>query len=137
METGPGAGTISYLFFAGISAHAFFCYIAPLRRGREEYFMLTSNTALFHTKTAGPIRCVLADDHEMLRYGVRRLLEDASDFAVVGEASDAADALKLALEHRPDLVLLDISMPGMSSFEAGTSDRRALPGHAYCVSDHA
>ena len=62
---------------------------------------------------------MIADDHEMLRYGVRRLLEDAPDFAVVGEAGDAAQALKLALEHRPDLVLLDISMPGMSSFEAG------------------
>ena len=62
---------------------------------------------------------MIADDHEMLRYGVRRLLEDAPDFAVVGEAGDAAEALKLVLEHRPDLVLLDISMPGMSSFEAG------------------
>jgi two-component system response regulator NreC len=65
------------------------------------------------------IRCVLADDHEMLRYGVRRLLEDSPDFTVVGEASDASEALKLVLQHRPDLVLLDISMPGMSSFESG------------------
>ncbi|MGO9863307.1 MAG: response regulator [Terriglobales bacterium] len=68
---------------------------------------------------AGRIRCVIADDHEMLRYGVRRLLEDAPDFAVVGEARDADGALKLALEHRPGLVLLDIGMPGMSPFEAG------------------
>ena len=81
--------------------------------------MLTTNTALFPADTAKRIRCVIADDHEMLRYGVRRLLEDAPDFAVVGEAGDAAEALKLVLEHRPDLVLLDISMPGMSSFEAG------------------
>jgi len=87
--------------------------------------MLTSSTVLFHAKTAGPIRCVIADDHEMLRYGLRRLLEDAPDFAVVGEASDAVDALKLALVHRPDLVLLDIGMPGMSSFEAG----RLIEGH--------
>jgi two-component system response regulator NreC len=65
------------------------------------------------------IRCVLADDHEMLRYGVRRLLEDSPDFTVVGEAGDASEALKLVLQHRPDLVLLDISMPGMSSFESG------------------
>src|SRR5258708_12224300 len=55
----------------------------------------------------------------MLRDGVRRLQEDAPGFVVDGEASDAAEALKLVLEHRPDLVLLDISMPGMSSFEAG------------------
>jgi two-component system, NarL family, response regulator NreC len=65
------------------------------------------------------IRCIIVDDHEMLRYGVRRLLEDALDFEVVGEAEDAAGAVRLTLEYRPDLVLLDISMPGMSPFEAG------------------
>jgi len=81
--------------------------------------MLTAKAVPFHPGVAERIRCVIADDHEMLRYGVRRLLEDAPDFAVVGEAGDAAEALKLVLEHRPDLVLLDISMPGMSSFEAG------------------
>jgi len=81
--------------------------------------MLTTKAGPFHLEVAEPIRCVIADDHAMLRYGVRRLLEDAPDFAVAGEAGDAAEALKLVLEHRPDLVLLDISMPGMSSFEAG------------------
>jgi two-component system response regulator NreC len=80
--------------------------------------MLTTKVGPFHTEDAARIRCVIADDHDMLRYGVRRLLEDAPDFDVVGEAGDAAVALKLVLEHRPDLVLLDISMPGMSSFEA-------------------
>ena len=64
------------------------------------------------------IRCVLADDHTLLREGVRRLLEESPDFVVVGEAADASEALKLVIEHRPDIVLLDITMPGMSSFEA-------------------
>lgn len=81
--------------------------------------MLTTKTGPLHAEVAEGIRCVIADDHEMLRYGVRRLLEDAPDFDVVGEAGDAAGALRLVLQHRPDLVLLDISMPGMSSFEAG------------------
>ena len=81
--------------------------------------MLTTNAGPSQPDVTERIRCVIADDHEMLRYGVRRLLEDAPDFAVVGEAGDAAEALKLVLEHRPDLVLLDISMPGMSPFEAG------------------
>jgi DNA-binding NarL/FixJ family response regulator len=81
--------------------------------------MLTVNADLLHREAAGRIRCVIADDHEMLRYGLRRLLEDAPDFAVVGEARDAAEALKLVLVHRPDMVLLDIDMPGMSPFEAG------------------
>ncbi|MFY9905790.1 MAG: response regulator transcription factor [Terriglobales bacterium] len=83
--------------------------------------MLTNKPGPFHVpaEDTARVRCVIADDHEMLRYGVRRLLQDAPDFAVVGEARDAAEALKLVIEHRPDLVLLDISMPGMSSFEAG------------------
>ncbi len=81
--------------------------------------MLTTKAGSLPAEVAERIRCVIADDHEMLRYGVRRLLEDAPDFAVVGEAGDAAGALRLVLKHRPDLVLLDISMPGMSSFEAG------------------
>jgi len=81
--------------------------------------MLTTKADPFHSKVAEPIRCVIADDHEMLRYGVRRLLEEAPDFSLVGEAGDASEAFRLVLEHRPDLVLLDISMPGMSPFEAG------------------
>ena len=64
------------------------------------------------------IRCVLADDHTLLREGVRRLLEDSQDFCVVAEAGDAGEALKQVIQYRPDIVLLDISMPGMSSFEA-------------------
>jgi DNA-binding NarL/FixJ family response regulator len=82
----------------------------------------------FHTEVTEPIRCVIADDHDMLRYGVCRMLEDAPDFAVVGEASDAAQALNLVLERRPDLVLLDISMPGMSSFEAARIIEELCPG---------
>jgi len=81
--------------------------------------VITTRDNHFHPESSQKIRCVIADDHAMLRYGVRRLLEDDSDFAVVGEAADAAEALKLALQELPDLVLLDIGMPGMSSFEAG------------------
>jgi len=81
--------------------------------------VLTTKSGLIPVENADYIRCVIADDHELVRYGIRRLLEDARDFVVVAEAEDAAQALKLTLEHRPDLVLLDIGMPGMSSFEAG------------------
>ena len=81
--------------------------------------MLTTKNTHLHPESSQPIRCVIADDHALLRYGIRRLLEDDADFAVVGEAADAADALKLVLEERPNLVLLDIGMPGMSPFEAG------------------
>jgi two-component system, NarL family, response regulator NreC len=114
------AGTIKSYFVlavAGLPRGA--RLIASLRQSTRGFVMLTTKAGPFHTELAEPIRCVIVDDHEMLRYGVRRLLEDAPDFTVVGEAGDAAEALTLVLEHRPDLVLLDISMPGMSSFEAG------------------
>jgi DNA-binding NarL/FixJ family response regulator len=81
--------------------------------------MLNTKPGPFPPEVDRRIRCVIADDHEMLRYGVRRLLQDDPDFEVIGEASDAAEALRLALLHRPDLVLLDIGMPGMPAFEAG------------------
>ena len=80
--------------------------------------MLTTKTGPFQPESTKRIRCVINDDHELVRYGVRRLLEDATDFEVVAEGADAAEALKFTLEYRPDLVLLEIGMPGMSSFEA-------------------
>ena len=89
--------------------------------------VLATTNGSFHAESGERIRCLLADDHELVRYGVRRLLEDAPDFDVVAEAGDAADALKLALECQPDLVLLDIGMPGMSSFEACKLMREHCP----------
>ena len=79
--------------------------------------------------TAGraPIRCVIADDHALLRQGVNRLLQDEPDFEVVAEASNATDALKLVLEHRPDLILMDIGMPGPSSFEVARIIEQKCP----------
>jgi len=64
------------------------------------------------------IRCLLVDDHTLFRQGVRRLLESESDFEIVGESPDAGDAVNKAAELRPDVVLMDIGMPGLSSFEA-------------------
>ena len=90
--------------------------------------VLATTNESFHPDNGERIRCVIADDHELVRYGVRRLLEDAPDFVVVAEAGDAAEALKLTIEHRPDLVLLDIGMPGMSSFEACRLIEEHCPG---------
>ncbi|MGC2194211.1 MAG: response regulator transcription factor [Terriglobales bacterium] len=69
-------------------------------------------------RTAGKIRCLIADDHVLVRQGIRRLLQDEDDVEIVGEAGDAAEALKGVMELRPDIVLLDVGMPGFSSFEA-------------------
>jgi DNA-binding NarL/FixJ family response regulator len=66
----------------------------------------------------GKIRCLIADDHVLVRQGIGRLLQDEPDVDIVGEAGDAAEALKYVTELRPDIVLMDVGMPGFSSFDA-------------------
>jgi DNA-binding NarL/FixJ family response regulator len=65
-----------------------------------------------------PIRILLADDHNVLRDGLRLLLERQPDFVVVAEASDGREALRLVDEHRPDVVVMDIAMPVLNGIDA-------------------
>jgi DNA-binding NarL/FixJ family response regulator len=65
-----------------------------------------------------PIRIVIADDHPIFRDGLRRLLEAESDLKVIGEACDGAEAVKLAQQLKPDILLLDLAMPRMPGLEA-------------------
>jgi two-component system, NarL family, nitrate/nitrite response regulator NarL len=64
------------------------------------------------------IRVLLADDHAVFRQGLRRLLETERDFLVVGEAANSEEAVTLVSQLRPDILLLDLSMPGGSGLEA-------------------
>jgi DNA-binding NarL/FixJ family response regulator len=66
---------------------------------------------------AGIIRIMLVDDHAIVRAGFRRLLEQRSDFRVVAEAADAERAYALYVEHEPDVVVMDLSMPGVSGLD--------------------
>ena len=63
-------------------------------------------------------KIVLADDHRLVREGLRRLLEERDDFEVVGEATTGHEAVQLTADKQPDLVLMDISMPGLSGIDA-------------------
>jgi len=68
--------------------------------------------------TADPIRILIADDHLIIREGLRLILETAEGMELVGEASDGAEALRLAGETRPDVILMDLRMPGMDGLTA-------------------
>ena len=66
---------------------------------------------------AAPIRVVIADDHAIFRSGLRRLLEDEPGFSVVGEAADGDEAVEAVRRLAPDVLLLDLSMPGVSGLD--------------------
>ena len=67
------------------------------------------------------LRVVIADDHDLFREGLKQLLESVEDITVVGEASDGKQAVFLVEKHRPDVVLMDISMPEMDGIQATES----------------
>ena len=75
-----------------------------------------------------PILVLLADDHDLFRAGLRVLLQDLGGFEVVAEAGDGREALRLVGEHRPDVALMDLMMPGLNGLEATARVAREFPG---------
>jgi DNA-binding NarL/FixJ family response regulator len=74
-----------------------------------------------------PVRILIGDDSELVRRGIKQLLAAEPNLQVCGEAVDGPDVLRKARELSPDLVLLDISMPGQSGLEAASLLRQELP----------
>jgi len=72
-------------------------------------------------------RILLADDHALVRQGLRRILESHNDLRVVAEAGSGVEAIELARLHLPDLALLDVGMKGLNGLEALSQLRRILP----------
>lgn len=79
------------------------------------------------------IRILIADDHSVVREGLRNFLQRDPDLAVVGEAANGAEAIKLSQQLRPDVVLMDLLMPVIDGIAATVSIRRALPETAVIV----
>jgi DNA-binding NarL/FixJ family response regulator len=73
------------------------------------------------------LRILIADDHEIVRRGLKALLSSRPDWIVCAEASTGRDAVALVEQHRPDIVVMDISMPGLNGLEATRKIRKVLP----------
>ncbi len=73
------------------------------------------------------VRVLLADDHALVRGGIRRILDAEPDLEVVAEAADGAEAIEQARAHRPDLAVLDVSMPRMTGLQAAREIQRRVP----------
>lgn len=85
----------------------------------------------FHSPLMGvrmpEIRILLVDDHAVLRAGLRMLLDAQKDMTVLGEAGDGSEAMTLASSLKPDVILLDLSMPGLGGLDALPALRKAVP----------
>jgi two-component system response regulator NreC len=76
---------------------------------------------------SGRLRILLADDHVVVRQGLKLVIEGQKDMIVVSEASDGASAIQQAQEMKPDVIIMDISMPGMNGLVATRTLKRTLP----------
>ncbi len=76
----------------------------------------------------GAARVLICDDHAVVRAGIRLILENQADFAVVGEVADGREAIIQARELRPEIVVIDLSMPGLGGLEAIPHILQAVPG---------
>jgi DNA-binding NarL/FixJ family response regulator len=74
-----------------------------------------------------PIRALIADDHALVRAGIRALVEKIDAVSVIAEAGEGGEALQLIKELKPDVVLLDVTMPGLSGLEVLAETRKLLP----------
>ena len=75
----------------------------------------------------GNLRIVIAEDHATVREGIRMILEAQADMEVVGEAGDGRQAIEMAKELEPDVVLMDISMPNLNGLKAAATLKRVMP----------
>jgi DNA-binding NarL/FixJ family response regulator len=83
--------------------------------------------------TGEPTRILVVDDHALFRVGIRDILGQESDFAVVGEAVDSRTAFDLAVQLMPDIVLMDLSLPGVGGIETTQRLKRELPSAGIIV----
>lgn len=89
---------------------------------------LATDTAPGNRPAPAATRILLADDHALVRRGLRLILDGEPDLTVVAEAGDGADAVEQARLHRPDLAVLDIAMPRMTGLQAARELSRTMPG---------
>ena len=135
----PGLFSWPYsVYLMGVQAVLYYLYIPPglslifLNRRSTLMSIMASEMQPERTTTttvtqARPLRILVADDHDILRRGLKHLLTTHAGWQVCGEARTGREAVSLAEEQKPDIVVIDISMPDLNGLEAARRIRKALP----------
>lgn len=89
--------------------------------------MVTTEISGFTRVSTGQIRILVVDDHEVMRLGLRNLLEAHPNWRVCAEACDGRDAVEKAIQLRPDVIIMDLTMPHMNGLEAASLISRSNP----------
>lgn len=74
------------------------------------------------------IKLLIVDDHDLVRTGLRNILSSAPEIQIVAEAASGEEGIRLARQHQPDIILMDVGLPGLSGLEASERILKALPG---------
>lgn len=88
--------------------------------------LASSSSEILGSETR-PVKILIADDHEVMRMGIRNLLESVPNWTVSGEAGTGREAVELALQSSPDIIIMDITMPEMNGFEAAAEIAQQRP----------
>jgi DNA-binding NarL/FixJ family response regulator len=94
---------------------------------RERVAPLALDTQPRRLPIRPPLRILIADDHAVVRFGLKTILSNQEGWQVVGEAKSGAEAFALAIQLQPDVVILDINMPGMNGLDALKAIRERMP----------
>jgi DNA-binding NarL/FixJ family response regulator len=88
---------------------------------------MSTITATVQSSLHPPVRVLVADDHEVMRMGIRNLLQDRSGWSVCAEASNGQEAVEKALRFHPDVIIMDITMPVLNGLDAAREISKAHP----------
>ena len=93
----------------------------------SNFSMMNASDSPSPTLGERPVRILVADDHEVMRMGIRNLIESVPNWSVDAEASTGREAVELALNSPPDIIIMDITMPEMNGFEAAAKIAENCP----------
>lgn len=95
--------------------------------GNSDGYFQQETENLTNTNHNRKIKVLLVDDHQMMREGLRKIIEEEGDITIIAEAASGEEAIELTRKHSPDVIVMDVNMPGMNGIEATRKILSSIP----------